>query len=430
MKKNNKNKDGIKLSKKNKRTLFILLCIIVFGFVLRFGIDYFAKKQEPVDNSIPVSYMTIKETEFDKYIEIFGSAKAEKESVIIPKVPAVVEKISVEPGQAVKKGDILFVMNAEDMDSQLKQSEAAYAIAKSNADNTQGAANEQQLQQLESALESAKINYEDAKLNFDRLKSLYDSGGASKSELEQLENSLAISKNQYETSRKNYDLYVNEIQAINSSIASSQVKQAEAGYDGAKKQYDDMIVRADINGEVGISKVEIGKTAGAGQSVAMTVVDYGKIILDLNITEENISKISNSSKCTASFDVLPEREFEGKVEGISSSVDPQTGLYQVKISIDNKAKIIKPGMYASIRIFEEGDENVITLPLDVIIKDGDKNFVFALNEDNTVSKKEVELSRDNGEVVIISSGLSSGEKVIFKGQDYLDDKDSVRVITE
>ncbi|MGB5822710.1 MAG: efflux RND transporter periplasmic adaptor subunit [Proteocatella sp.] len=430
MKKQNKNKDRIKLSKKNKRILFILLAILVFGFALRFGIDYLGKKQEVVDDSVPVSYMTLKESDFEKYIEIFGNAKAEKESIIIPKIPAIVEKVNVQPGQAVKKGDILFVMNTEDMDSQLKQSEAAYDIARSNAENTQGAGNEQQLQQLKAALDSSRVNYDDAIVNYGRIKSLYDSGGASKSEFEQLENTLAISKTQYETSKKNYELYINEIQAINSSIANSQLKQAEAGYDGVKKQYDDMIVRADIDGEVGISNIGIGKTAGLGQSAAMTVVDYRKIILDLNVTEENIIKITNSSKCTASFDVLPGHEFEGKVEGISPSVDPQTGLYQVKIAIDNSDKAIKPGMYASVKIFEAGVKNVITLPIDTVIKDNDKNYVFTLNDDNTASKKEVKLSRDNGKVVIISSGLSYGEKVIFKGQDYLNDKDQVRVITE
>ncbi len=430
MKKQELNKDKIKLSKKNKKILFVLLAILVLGFVIRFGIDYFDKKEEVVDNSIPVSCMTVKESQFEKYIEIFGSAKAEKESIIVPKTPALVEKVNVKPGQRVNKGDILFIMNTEDVDSQLKQSQAAYEIAISNADNVQGAGNEQQLQQLKTALDSAKINYDDAKVNFDRVKSLYDSGGASKKEIEQLENSLDIAKMQYETSKKNYELYVNEIQSTNSSVASSQLKQAEAGYDASRKLYEDMIVRSDIAGEVGISNVEVGKIAGSGQSVAMTVVDYDKIILDLDITEENITKITDSSRCVIAFDVLPGREFEGNVEGRSSSVDPLNGLYQLKIGILNTDKAIKPGMYASVKIFDKSVKNAVVLPIDTIIKDGEENYVFTLNKDNTVSKKVITLSENNGEVVIVSSGLSIGEQVISKGQDYLDDKDSVRVITE
>lgn len=429
MEKQNKNKTRLELSRKNKRILFILLVILVLSFALRFGMDYLGNKQEAVDDSIPVSYMTVEAADFEKYIEVFGNAKAEKESIIIPKISAVVESINVQPGQAVKKGDILFVMNTEDLDAQLKQSEAAYDIARSNAENTTGAGSEQQLQQLKAALDSAKVNYDDASLNHERIKSLYDSGGASSSELEQLQNALAISKMQYETSKKNYELYINEIQAINSSIANSQLKQAEAGYDGAKKQYDDMAVKSDIDGEIGISRVEIGKVAGLGQSTAMTVVDYRKIILDLSITEENIASISSGSKCTVSFDAVPGREFTGSIEGISSSVDPATGLYQVKISIVNEDKKIKPGMYASIRLFEQVVKNTINLPIDAVIKDDDKNYVFTLNDDSTVSKKEVNISGNNGEAVNVTSGLSYGEKVIIKGQEYLDNADLVRVIT-
>ena len=71
--------------------------------------------------------------------------------MIVPKIPATVEKINVKPGQSVKKGDVLFVMSTEDIDSQLKQAEAGYEIAENNSRNASGAASEQQLQQLRSS---------------------------------------------------------------------------------------------------------------------------------------------------------------------------------------------------------------------------------------------------------------------------------------
>ena len=425
----NDHKDKMKMSAKNKKIMTVILAVIFVAFAVRIGINLLSSKEEEADNSIPVSVMTAEETGFEEYIEIFGTAKPERESVIVPKIPATVEKINVKPGQSVKKGDVLFVMSTEDIDSQLKQAEAGYEIAENNSRNASGAASEQQLQQLKAAMESARINYEDARVNYDRIKTLYENGGVSKKDFEQIENGLALLKTQYETAKKSHDLYVQKIKPISSNIAQAQLKQAEAGYESAKKQHDDMIVRADIDGEIGVSKIEVGKIAGA-QGVAMTVVDYRKIVLDLWVTEENVARISDNSVCKVKFDVLPEREFNARIEGVGASVDPASGLYQVKLSVDNSSTLIKPGMYASIKIFDKAIDNAITLPTDTVIRDGEDSYVFVLGSDGKAQKRKVTSGADNGEVLVISSGLKAGEKVIFRGQDYLDDGDSVRVVTE
>ncbi len=372
----------------------------------------------------------VENNSFEKYIEVFATAKAEKESQIIPKNAAVVESISVIPGQSVKKGDVLFTMNSEDLDSQIKQAEATYDMAKSNSANTVGALNEQRVQELKSLLNSAKISYEDAKVNYERGKLLFESGGISKKDFEQMTDSLDLAKSQYETAKKNHDLYINEIQASNADVAQSQVKQAEATYDSVKKQYDDMTVRSEIDGEVGIIKVEVGRNAGNGQTPVMTVSDYRKIILDIPITEENLNRINKDSKCEIKFDTLEDRLFSGKILGTSSSPDPQTGLYQVRVEIENSSKLIKPGMHASVKIYDKVQNNVISIAIDTAIKENETYYAFVLKSDNTVEKRKITIADDNGERLIVSSGLSVGETVVVKGQDYLDDKELVRVVTE
>ncbi|MGL5255839.1 MAG: efflux RND transporter periplasmic adaptor subunit [Proteocatella sp.] len=425
-----KNSDRIKLNKKSKRVLLIVLAIIVIAFVARILINTLGKEEVVEEKGIPVQVEKVENNSFEKYIEVFATARAEKESQIIPKNAAVVESIHVIPGQIVKKGDVLFTMNSEDLDSQIKQAEATYDMAKSNSQNTVGALNEQRMQELKTLLNSAKINYEDAKVNHERGKLLFESGGISKKDFEQMTDSLDLAKSQYETAKKNYDLYVNEIQGTNADVAASQVKQAEATYDSVKKQYDDMTVRSDIDGEVGIIKVEVGRAAGNGQTPVMTVSDYRKIILDIPITEENLNRINKDSKCEVKFDIFEDKVFSGRIQGISSSADPQTGLYQVKVEIDNPSKSIKPGMHASVKLYDKVKNNVISIAIDTAIKENEDYFVFVLKSDNTVEKRNIVVSDDNGERLIVSSGLSVGETVVVKGQDYLDDKEPVRIVTE
>lgn len=425
-----KNGDRIKLSSKSKKVLLIVLAIIVLAFAARILINTLGKDKEVEEKALPVQVEKVENNSFEKYIEVFATAKAEKESQIIPKNTAVVESISVIPGQSVKKGDVLFTMNSEDLDSQIKQAEATYDMAKSNSANTVGALNEQKVQELKSLLNSAKINYEDASVNYERGKLLFESGGISKKDFEQMTDSLALAKSQYETAKKNHDLYINEIQASNADVAQSQVKQAEATYDSVKKQYDDMTVRSEIDGEVGIIKVEVGRNAGNGQTPVMTVSDYRKIILDIPITEENLNRINKDSKCEVKFDTLEDRLFSGKILGTSSSPDPQTGLYQVRVEIENSSKLIKPGMHASVKIYDKVQNNVISIAIDTAIKENETYYAFVLKSDNTVEKRKITIADDNGERLIVSSGLSVGETIVVKGQDYLDDKELVRVVTE
>lgn len=425
-----KSGDRIKLSSKSKKVLLIVLAVIVLAFAARILINTLGKDKEVEEKALPVQVEKVENNSFEKYIEVFATAKAEKESQIIPKNAAVVENISVIPGQSVKKGDVLFTMNSEDLDSQIKQAEATYDMAKSNSANTVGALNEQRVQELKSLLNSAKISYEDAKVNYERGKLLFESGGISKKDFEQMTDSLALAKSQYETAKKNHDLYINEIQASNADVAQSQVKQAEATYDSVKKQYDDMTVRSEIDGEVGIVKVEVGRNAGNGQTPVMTVSDYRKIILDIPITEENLNRINKDSKCEVKFDTLEDRLFSGKILGTSSSPDPQTGLYQVRVEIENSSKLIKPGMHASVKIYDKVQNNVISIAIDTAIKENENYYAFVLKSDNTVEKRKITIADDNGERLIVSSGLSVGETIVVKGQDYLDDKELVRVVTE
>lgn len=425
-----KSGDRIKLSSKSKKVLLIVLAVIVLAFAARILINTLGKDKEVEEKALPVQVEKVENNSFEKYIEVFATAKAEKESQIIPKNAAVVESISVIPGQSVKKGDVLFTMNSEDLDSQIKQAEATYDMAKSNSANTVGALNEQRVQELKSLLNSAKISYEDAKVNYERGKLLFESGGISKKDFEQMTDSLALAKSQYETAKKNHDLYINEIQASNADVAQSQVKQAEATYDSVKKQYDDMTVRSEIDGEVGIVKVEVGRNAGNGQTPVMTVSDYRKIILDIPITEENLNRINKDSKCEVKFDTLEDRLFSGKILGTSSSPDPQTGLYQVRVEIENSSKLIKPGMHASVKIYDKVQNNVISIAIDTAIKENENYYAFVLKSDNTVEKRKITIADDNGERLIVSSGLSVGETIVVKGQDYLDDKELVRVVTE
>ena len=89
------NVDRVKLSGKNKKVLFIVLAIIIVAFAARILINTLSKEEKVEDSSIPVHVEKVENNSFERYIEVFATAKAEKESQIMPKNAAVVQSVNV-----------------------------------------------------------------------------------------------------------------------------------------------------------------------------------------------------------------------------------------------------------------------------------------------------------------------------------------------
>ena len=93
---------------------------------------------------------------------VIGKVKPAQEIGVFTKIPGKVEKVYVDIGQQVKKGQILFALDEKDIKLQVSQAEAAYNVAKANLDRTKGGAMELQLSQLETSLKTAELNLNDA----------------------------------------------------------------------------------------------------------------------------------------------------------------------------------------------------------------------------------------------------------------------------
>lgn len=416
----NNKKQGFKIN-----WVIVIMVVLVVLFGGRIALNIIGKQEIAESQGVPVEIAEISNSNFEKYFEIYGSALAETEVTIITKMPAIVESVRVKPGDQVNQGDTLFVLSTEDLESSMKQSQAAYEIAINNAANTTGVSRDIQIKQQEASLKSAEINYKDAQDNLDRMKSLYEAGGVSKREVESIENSYTLAKHQYELALKNYEIATGESITISDNIVNAQLKQAEAGLDATKKQYNDMVVKSDIKGEVGISKVSVGEVSPA-QGIAMTVVDYSNIIFELAVTEDKISKISKTSKCEVRFSALEDRVFVGQVISVSPSIDPQTRLYQVQIKVNNQDKAIKPGMSANIKIYEKSVENNIVIPIDAIMDIDGEDYVYLARDSKAIIKK-VEVLDKNSRYALIGSGVNLGDKLIVKGQDYVADGDLINI---
>ncbi|MBP3628953.1 MAG: hypothetical protein J6I95_05725, partial [Anaerotignum sp.] len=118
------------------------------------------------------------------------------------------------------------------------------------------------------------------------------------------------------------------------------------------------------------------------------------------------------------------------LEGIVSTVSPaagQTGMYTVKIELDNADGIIKAGMMAEVNFTAESAEDTIVLPRNSVITKDDETYVYVV-KGGVAKKVMVELGIEAADTIEITKGLKDGDDVVTKGQTYISDGEEVNVV--
>jgi RND family efflux transporter MFP subunit len=174
---------------------------------------------------------------------------------------------------------------------------------------------------------------------------------------------------------------------------------------------------------ISAKNIEVTNMVSAAM-VPFTINDTNTVTVNVSVSE----KIINSINVGDSVDVSSSgKEITGTVKTVNTVADA-TGTYNVEVNVPNADGALKPGMFANITFVSESADDVLVVPRDTVIEKDDKTYVYVLNG-TTVSKRTVDTGIEDGINIEIKSGVAEGEKVVTTGQSYLDDGDTVNVIT-
>ena len=277
--------------------------------------------------------------------------------------------------------------------------------------------------------------------SLEQKKELYAIGGASKQDVDDLQSSvekaklqLDTAKNELETkktqileeTKKTSQASVDQAQA---SVSQSQasIAQSQVSLESAQKSLNDTKVVAEIGGVIGSMNISEGSTVNTG-SAAMTIVSMDKIKVAFNVSEDAINRVSVGSKAYVTISSVSDDPIEVSVSNVSPSADSQTKLYTVEAYIDNPTGEIKPGMFASVKLVLDKKDNTISVPLNTVIEKNGEKYVYVVDSENIAHKKNVETGLKNDEYIEITSGVDMGDVVVIKGQDFLSDGSLVNIV--
>ena len=186
---------------------------------------------------------------------------------------------------------------------------------------------------------------------------------------------------------------------------------------------DEKNIVADFDGKIG--KREIAQGVLGSNSLIITLDDLKKIIIDIKVPENYVGVLKPGLKAEITSSAF-KKVFKGKIETISSRIDPSTRSILSRVIVDNSKFEIIPGQLMTVKIiYEETDE--IGVPESAVIIQGETAFVYVVN-DEIAEKRDVKIGKRNFGKVSILSGINEGDLVISEGVSKVRDKAKVKII--
>ena len=181
---------------------------------------------------------------------------------------------------------------------------------------------------------------------------------------------------------------------------------------------------ADFAGKLG--KREIAQGVLGSESLIITLDDLRNIVIDIKVPENYVGVLKTGLKAEVTSSAY-NKIFNGKIETISSRIDPSTRSILSRIIVDNSNFEIIPGQLMTVKIIYD-EINQIGVPESSVTVQGNTAFVYTVNDD-TAEKKNIEIGKRNFGKVSVISGLNEGDTIISEGVSKVRDKGKIKIIT-
>ena len=220
------------------------------------------------------------------------------------------------------------------------------------------------------------------------------------------------------------------------AATQAQLSAAQAALQEATVALHDTALVSPLDGDVIKKAVEPGALVGPG-SLAFVVADASSVKVVIGVPDLVLRSLALGQAVTVSSDALPGRKLEAHVSRIAAAADPATRNFDVEMSIDNPDRLWKVGMIASVELTAAAPKTELPrLPFSAIVQGSSQGDGFAVMVVDTEAGatlarlRQVELGEVIGNRVVVTRGLSPGERVITTGASLLADGQRVEVVPE
>jgi membrane fusion protein, multidrug efflux system len=323
----------------------------------------------------PVRFMQVGMSALNDISYLPGEVRPRFEQRYGFRVPGKIARRLVDVGQEVKAGQVLAVLDSQDVLPAINAQAAQVEVAKTDF----------KLQQSE----------------LKRQQELRDKGFVSGAALER--------------------------QAATTEAADARVKAAQSQLVNAQNGLSFQTLRADKAGVVVAIDAEAGSVVAAGQSV-VRVAQLGEKEIIVNIPERAVGTLKQAKAFAAHFGAIPGKLYAAKLRELSPAADAASRTYTARLSIVNADDALKLGMSATVRL-DLGEAQVIVVPNTALYTRDNSTRVWLVDRaSETVKPVEIKTGESTNEGVAVLSGLKPGDLVVTAGANLLQPGQKVRLI--
>jgi membrane fusion protein, multidrug efflux system len=204
-------------------------------------------------------------------------------------------------------------------------------------------------------------------------------------------------------------------------VAKKQTEAAKANISGVQTSVRYTKIYAPFSGLIGISNVKPGTAVTAGLTVLNTVSTDDQLAVDFNIDQKEIyslSKLINQGDKDSIFTLAFGNDnypYPGKLAFLDRAVDPQTGTIKARLIFPNKDQLLRAGMNGTVRVKNNHAAPSLLIPYKAVTEQLGEYFVYVPGDSNKVTQTKVLLGRQVGTDVVVREGLKEGDSVVTQG---------------
>lgn len=398
-----------KVKNRRKRLFFILGSIAVVLLVV-VGLVAATRGSTKID---PSKLAKVEKGDLAKSVVATGKIEPITSVEVKSKASGIVQKLLVDYGDSVKKGQVLAELDKQQILAQVNQEKASLEAAEAAA------------RAADADLQHAKYDAEGPDVPL--LKRAYERA-------QQMAKDGVVSPSALDDAQKNYEMAVNRQELGKANVVSAaaklkqaqaQVSQARAELEEKEEEYRNSTIISPIDGTVLSRDVEVGDAVssililGSSATLVMNLGDTHQVYVKGKVDESDIGKVYLGQPARIKVESYKDKTFVGKVTKISPMGVEKDNVttFEVRVSIDNAGGELKSQMTANAEIILEEHKGVLMIPEASLIYDKDRKASVEVPDPSGKDGKRklpVTVGISNGSKTELLSGLKEGQQVVLQ----------------
>ncbi|WP_193075600.1 efflux RND transporter periplasmic adaptor subunit [Pseudomonas sp. FME51] len=294
-----------------------------------------------------------------------GRVEAPQTVELRPRVSGYIDQVNFEEGELVSEGDVLFVIDPRPYKAHVQLAEAELA----------------------------------------RMRSQLTLASSEAARSEQLWERRAISREEFE--QRNAAKTMAQA-AVNSAAAALQSAQLDLEYTQ---------IKAPVSGRIGRAEVTRGNLATIDATLLATLVSVDPLYVYFESDQQTAQDNPHGQAVPVRIGLSGQQDFpyRGQLDFVDNQYNARTGTLQYRAQVANPDGKLRPGQFARVEMPVANASAALLVDQKAVLTDQDRRYLYVLGDDNKVERRTVETGRRVGKLLVITAGLSEGERVVVNG---------------